>query len=267
MNELVTVIVTTRNEEGNIERFWKSVKSQNYKNIECITVDNRSRDRTKQLAAKYSKVYDKGPERSAQRNLAATKSKGRYLIFLDADMELTKGVVRDCVREFNGKVAIIIPERSVGRGYWQSVKVLERNCYINDRDMELPRAYRRDVFFKLGGFDEKITGQEIEDLYNSAIQIGEIGRIDSFIIHHELIDGLWKIAKKKYYYCLTLGRYMNKSRALAKRQAKVFLRPAYIKNWKAFLKRPDLVYGFFIMRIFEGFGALIGLYVGRMRNK
>ena len=182
-------------------------------------------------------------------------------------MELTKNVIAESVNNFKGNIAMIIPEMSVGKGYWQSVKVLERNCYINDFDMELPRFYRKDAFLKLKGFDEKITGQEIEDLYNSAMQIGNIGRINELIIHHELIDSLWLIAKKKYYYCLSLGRYMNKSKKLAKRQAKVFLRKAYLNNWKEFLKRPDLTYGFIIMRIAEAIGALIGLYAGKIRDK
>ena len=264
MEKLVSIIVTTKNEERNIERFWKSVKNQSYKNIECITVDNNSNDKTKAIAKRYSSVYNKGPERSAQRNFGASKSKGYYLIFLDADMELTKDVIKDIVENFEDNIAMIIPERSIGNGFWQEVKVLERNCYINDRDMELPRVYRRDTFFRLKGFDENITGQEIEDLYNSAIKLGKIGRINNFIIHHELIDSLWLITKKKYYYCLTLRRYMNKSRDLSKRQAKVFLRPAFLRNWKSFLKRPGLAYGFFIMRLFEGFGALYGLFKGKI---
>src|SRR3989338_3924195 len=197
MKELVSVIVTTRNEERNIERFWKSIKSQSYKNIECITIDNKSRDKTKEIAKKYSKVYDKGPERSAQRNFGARKAKGKYVLFLDADMELTKNVIAESVNNFKGN----------------------------------------------------------------------IGMINELIIHHELIDSLWLIAKKKYYYCLSLGRYMNKSKKLAKRQAKVFLRKAYLNNWKEFLKRPDLTYGFIIMRIAEAIGALIGLYAGKIRDK
>ena len=263
MQKLVSVIVTTKNEERNIGRFWKSVKIQNYKNIECITIDNSSKDKTKEIAGKYSKVYDKGPERSAQRNFGAKKSKGDILIFLDADMELTENVVKDCVENIKDNIAMIIPERSVGKGFWQNVKVLERNCYIGDLDMELPRVYKKNIFFKLGEFDKDITGPEIEDLYARALRFGKIGRINSFIIHHELIDSIWLIAKKKVYYCKSLGRYMKKEKATSKRQAKLFLRPAYVRNWKSFVKRPDLAYGFFIMRLFEGFGALYGFYKGR----
>jgi len=207
VKEKITIIVTTKNEENNIEIFWRSIKNQTYKDTECITIDNNSHDKTKEIAKKYSKVYNIGPERSAQRNFGAIKSKGKYLIFLDADMELSNNVINECVKEFKKNIAVIIPEKSVGEG----------NCYINDPDMELPLAYRKDIFLKLKGFDEKITGQEIEDLYNRAKNYGKIGRIKSQIIHHELLNSLWLIIKKKYYYCLTLNRYMKKNKKLSKK--------------------------------------------------
>jgi len=266
MKNKVSIIITTRNEEKNIERLLNSLKKQSYKDIEIITVDNKSKDKTKEVAKKYGKVYNKGPERSAQRNYGALKSKGKYLLFLDADMELTENIVKLCLETIKDDVAVIIPERSVGETFWGRVKMLERNCYINDLDMELPRFYERKTFFKLKGFDEEITGQEIEDLYNHALKIGKVGRINEFIIHHEQINSLWLIIKKKYYYCLTLRRYINKSKKLAKRQFK-FFRPSYIKNWKEFLKHPILTYGFLIMRLCESIAAVIGLYVGSYRNK
>lgn len=57
MNGLVSVIVTTKNEEEVIERLLKSIKNQTYKNIEIIVVDNGSSDKTKKDS---KKVYQKG---------------------------------------------------------------------------------------------------------------------------------------------------------------------------------------------------------------
>ena len=73
---LVSVIVTTKNEEKNIANCLKSIKNQTYKNIEIIVVDNNSDDRTKEIAGKYTdKVFNHGPERSALRNLGAEREK------------------------------------------------------------------------------------------------------------------------------------------------------------------------------------------------
>ena len=74
--------MTTRNEEANIGSCLRSIKAQTYlsrrsnatlrdpqDNIEIIVVDNDSTDRTKEIALRYTdKVYNFGPECSAQRN-------------------------------------------------------------------------------------------------------------------------------------------------------------------------------------------------------
>src|SRR5690242_11687415 len=109
----VSIIITTKNEENVIENLLKTVKAQTYKDIEVIVVDNNSKDSTKEIAKKFTKlVFDKGPERSAQRNFGAGKATGTYLLFLDADMELEEDVVKQCVEVIaKEKVGgVIIPE-------------------------------------------------------------------------------------------------------------------------------------------------------------
>ena len=74
----ISVVITTKNEQQNIENCLKSIKNQNYPQdkIEIIGVDNSWGDRTKEIARKYTdKVYNFGPERSAQRNFGVEKSK------------------------------------------------------------------------------------------------------------------------------------------------------------------------------------------------
>lgn len=254
----VSIIVTTKNESKNIVRLLTSLKKQTYANIEIIIVDNNSTDDTKALAKSYGNVYNQGPERSAQRNFGARKATGTYLLFLDADMELTPNVVASCVQTIENHLAIIIPEKSIGIYYWERVKVLERDCYIGDPDMELPRFYRKDTFMTVNGFDEEITGPEIEDLYNRAIQHGTVGRVNEHILHYEQVSKLWDIIKKKYYYCKSLHYYLHKGHPMARRQFKL-LRPAYIRNWKAFLKQPHITLGFLVMRTGEGCAALLGM--------
>src|SRR5687768_16831644 len=99
MKELISIIITTKNEQAVIETLLSSIFLQTYKNIEVILVDNNSKDNTLKIPKKFDvKIYTIGPERSAQRNFGAKKSKGKYLLFLDADMELTSDVLNDCIR-------------------------------------------------------------------------------------------------------------------------------------------------------------------------
>lgn len=76
---LISVIITTKNEEKNIGKCLESVLAQTYPagNIEIIVVDNGSTDKTKEIAIKYTeKVFNGGPERSAQKKLRSGNIEG-----------------------------------------------------------------------------------------------------------------------------------------------------------------------------------------------
>jgi glycosyltransferase involved in cell wall biosynthesis len=109
---LVSVIVTTRNNRGTLGACLASIVAQDYQSTELIVVDNNSTDNTKAIAKRYTElVFNKGPERSVQRNYAFKKSKGEYVLIIDSDMELGKGVVSSCVAAADSKVgAVIVPE-------------------------------------------------------------------------------------------------------------------------------------------------------------
>jgi glycosyltransferase involved in cell wall biosynthesis len=51
-NPLVSVVITTKNEEKNIENCLRSINVQGYNNIEIIVVDNNSDDPFKILLFK-----------------------------------------------------------------------------------------------------------------------------------------------------------------------------------------------------------------------
>jgi len=136
MQPLVSVIVPTKNSEAFLEKCLVSVREQSYPDVEVIVVDNFSSDGTPEIAKKYTrKFYQKGPERSSQRNYGAKMSKGKYVVFFDSDMELSKKVVKECVEVISSDKkmgGVIIPEISVGEGFWAKCKALERECYIGD---------------------------------------------------------------------------------------------------------------------------------------
>ena len=83
INRLVSVIVTTRNEERNIGNCLQSIRLQTYKPVEIIVVDNNSTDKTQEIARSFTDVVvNKGPERSAQRNHGICGlAKGIFLIY------------------------------------------------------------------------------------------------------------------------------------------------------------------------------------------
>tara|TARA_Y100000310_G_scaffold336995_1_gene422952 strand:+ start:11532 stop:12323 length:792 start_codon:yes stop_codon:yes gene_type:complete len=255
----VTIIVTTKNEEKVLARCLHSIQKQNYTPIELIVVDNHSTDQTVNIAKQYTKkVYNKGPERSAQRNYGAQKGKGDYYFFIDADMQLQSRVVEDCVRAIEkGKEAILIQETFIGKGYWSKCKTLEKSCYTGTGDAEAARFFTKQLFKKVRGYDEELTGPEDIDMHKRVMKHTTFGRVKG-IIHYDENISLKEFLQKRYYYSLSLQKYLNKHPQAKKGEFR-FIRKAYVKNWKLLLADPIHLLGFFILRVLEGVQALRAL--------
>lgn len=264
---LVSVIVPTKNSIRTVEKCLQSIKNQSYPEIEIIVVDNYSTDKTNEITQKYTKVYAKGPERSAQRNFGAQKAKGKYFLFIDSDMELSPRVIEECVNkiEKDEKIkGVIIPETSVGEGFWARCKALERSCYIGDETMEAARFFDKEIFEKIKGYDERIAGGGEEyDLPQRIKEAGyKIAHILSFIIHHEGRLTLLGSMRKKFYYAQTVNFYRKKHPGLFARQATIF-RPAFFRHWKQLIKDPFHTIGFLFMKICEFAAGATGFIIGK----
>lgn len=268
----VSVVVTTKNEEKNIKVFLESIKSQTYnaplrnglsfhKNLEIIVVDNNSEDETKEIARRFTKkVYNFGPERSAQRNYGVRKAKGDFILILDADMELSPKVVEDCVKtamENNLKV-LIIPEKTVGDGIIPKIRQFEREMYMGDLTVEVARFFDRKVFSRFGGYDLNLTGPEDYDLPYRIRKKYKIGRTREYIYHHETGLNLSRLLKKKFYYASQGAQYAKKHPELVRTQGNLLFRKAYFRNWRNFIKHPLVGISFLIVRLLETIWAVAG---------
>lgn len=261
---LVSVVITTKNEEEVISDLLESVKRQTYKNKEIIIVDNASTDRTKIISRKFTKkVSDKGPERSSQRNYGVKVAKGEYVLILDADMQLQKNVLKECVEKMSkdeSKGALVIPEKSFGKGFWTQFKVFEREFYEGEDDIEAARFFRKSLFKKFGGYDQSITGPEDWDLPLRMRKSGvKIGRINSFILHNERTFSPLRSAKKKFYYASHASVYLKRHPEMVTSQGNLLFRPVFFKKWRKLLGNPYLALGMFFVRSIEMVGAGLGV--------
>lgn len=88
-NDLISIIIPTLNEEGNIEAAINSIQSNN---IEIIVVDGGSQDETLLIAKSLDvKVIVSAPGRANQMNAGAMVASGEMLLFLHADTRLPTG--------------------------------------------------------------------------------------------------------------------------------------------------------------------------------
>jgi glycosyltransferase involved in cell wall biosynthesis len=243
MTKLVSIVVTTRNEEKNIGRCLQSVVNQTYKNFELIVIDNNSTDETTNIASSFtSLVFNMGPERSAQRNFGLLKvAKGQYLIYVDADMILTPELIQNCVKQMESEEldALFIPEIVLGRSFFAKIRRFERSFY-NGTSIDAVRFFQKDVFLRSGGFDEtlfRFGSGEDWDLDKKIRTLGKVSTLKPLvhdaaiahwiaelisesnlklnsrwvgILHNETEAKLLTYLKKKRYYASGFDGYISK---------------------------------------------------------
>jgi glycosyltransferase involved in cell wall biosynthesis len=274
---LVSVIITTKNEEKNIARCLRSIAAQTYplEKLEVIVVDNNSTDGTLREIENFQKkfslpkiaVFNQGPERSAQRNFGAKNSSGDFFLFLDADMALSRKVIEEGVERMkrDSRLAgLYIPEEVKGKGFWGKVRNFERSFY-DGTVIDAVRFVRKDKFFQASGFDENLTGPEDWDFDKKIRKIGAVGLIKASLSHSEGDFDLKKYLGKKRYYSRDFQKYISKwgkDDPDIKKQFGFYYRFVGVfwedGKWKKSLGHPFLAAGMLALRFLVGVNFLAG---------
>lgn len=270
-NPLVSVIIPTRNSAQFLEKCLLSIKKQTYKNIEIIVVDNNSTDDTKVIAKKYTdKVFNKGPERSAQVNYGVTKAKGEFIYKVDSDFFVDKKVVDQCIKKSRqGYDAVVVhnsPDVSVS--WIAKIRKFEVDMYKYDLTHSSARFIKKSVYKQIGGFDESITAGEDYDFQNRLNKANiNTGFIQSEAIHLGEPTSLFQHLKKYFLYGRDFANYINKNTNESKTQLTCF-RTVYFKNIGKFLINPILGFLFILyqcLKFLSGGLGFISNYFKRVK--
>ena len=186
----ISIIIPCRNEEKYIGRCLDSIIAQNYPidNLEIFVVDGMSEDKTVQIIESYSyqslsiKIL-KNPKKitPCAFNLGIKHSKADIIMIISAHSTYEKDYISKCVKyldKYNaskvGGIAIVLPGNE--GIFANSIAVVLShpfgvgNCYyrIGSKkpkyvDTVMGACYRREVFNKIGLFNEKLVrNQDIE---------------------------------------------------------------------------------------------------------
>ncbi len=272
----VSVIIPTKNSAVFLENCLRSVRAQTYKDIEIILVDGNSTDDTRVIARQYgAHVYTYNPkvprgyfDAPYRRNYGAKKANGEFIYIIDADMELTPKVIKNCVDLCKkGADAVIVSEDSFGEGIWARAKNLERRCYWGDKTIEAPRFVKASVWKRLGGLDTSLGGGG--DDWDLAVALQEGGFVTQWsteiLRHNEGALTLSKLFGKRYMYGRDSLLYLAK-RPKAATRSYFPIRMAYIRNWRLFLHHPVDTLAFIIMRTVEYAAGLLGILTATLRK-
>lgn len=189
MNELISVVMPLYNEEKYISGCIESLLQQDYplENMEWLFVDGMSTDKTKSILLKYEqdypgliKVFD-NPYKTVPyaMNIGIKNSKGKYIVRLDAHAEYSQDYIRKCVyyldttqadnvggiaetksKGFVGEAIALMLSSKFGVGNSQ----FRTNGHSGYVDTVPFGAFRREVFDKWGGYDERLTRNQDNEM-------------------------------------------------------------------------------------------------------
>jgi glycosyltransferase involved in cell wall biosynthesis len=244
----------------------ESIKNQHYQEIEVVVVDNKSVDNTAEIATESGArvvVFEGG--RTSARNRGTRLSKGDFFLHIDSDMELTSKVVSECVEECRKNIdAIIVPEISIGEGYFSRCRAIQKRIFVNQEGFESARFMKRMAFEEVNGYDERLeTGEDFDLHFRLKNRQFRISRINSFIIHHEGRLTLKKVIAKNRFYARSASSYAIKNTKNICEQPLAI--QVYVRNWRYLLRDLEFLPGIFLMLALEF--LLLGRYGRRPRKE
>lgn len=182
---MLSIIIPTLNEEKYLPILLKEIKKQKFDDYEIIVADAGSEDKTVEIAQNFGCKVVRGGAPAKGRNEGAKVAKGDIFLFMDADnIFLPDGFLENLVSEFKKRnlgVASfsIYPkgnffDKTVYFFYNNFVKIFQRFFAFATNTI----AIKKEVFERVGGFDEEIQIGEDHDLAKRAAKISKFGFID-----------------------------------------------------------------------------------------
>ena len=268
----VSAIVPTLDSAAHLGRCLASLEAQRGVDLEVIVVDQGSRDGTADIAREHGarvlslprSGFYRPPTRS--RNHGARAASGRFLVHLDADMEVPSGLLAEAAArgERDGVAAVVLHERDVPQNFWAAVKALERQAYVGVTGVEGARFVRADVFAAVGGYDEELGSGEDWDIHARYRQHGAVVAASEALLHHTGRVGFGRQLRKKFAYGRSAGRFLEKHEAAPVASAML---SAYWSSRRAFVRRPALALGFLVLRAAEAVALATGLIYESARER
>ena len=208
----LSIIIPAYNASTHLSRLLLSIKKSTFKNFEVIVGDDSSNEQY--LVDKGIKIVrltrNKGP--AAARNVAAKRAKGEVLVFLESDVQVYPDTLKKIAEKFkedhdltavtgvwdkHQKTANFFPQFKALRdwSYWTNERDRDGYYYLFSTRIA---AIRREVFLRLGGFNEAFRQMEdVELTYRIAKRYAIIFAPD-VRVHHEFED-FWPVARKYFW--------------------------------------------------------------------
>ena len=204
----VSVIIPTFNRAAIVPKAITSVLSQSFRDFELIVVDDGSADETREVVEAIFKrsdgalsyLYKENGGEASARNRGLAEARGEYVAFLDSDDVWLPNHLSECVNALDGNPSLgaVFTDHNITRGgntlvrttanVGASYRELKRNLVTRKLVLASDAVMiRRDVFSRLGGFDEDLevgADWEMWARIAASYEIGYVPRRTVTVLQH-----------------------------------------------------------------------------------
>ncbi len=261
---MISVIIPLYNKKKSIAQTLESVLAQTYTDYEIIVVDDGSTDNSLKVVKDYCGKFPisniqfqiiskpNGGVCSA-RNRGIQEAKGEYVAFLDADDLWDKEYLAEQVKmiidfpeaamwginfaEMNNGQLVRKLETALPDGYRGYIEnYFEMKGRVSDLFCSSSVVIRKEVFYKVGLFDERIKYAEDTDMWWRIIATQKVAFYDRYMVYY-LFDAENRASKRERHLRYFLPYYIGKYRDQMFRANEVFYR--WANRWGAnYLRAP-----------------------------
>lgn len=219
----ITVIIPAYNSWEQVSDLLSSLKKSAFRQFDVVIGDDASHTEKPETLLKQLKLkigtkspqivripINRGP--AAARNAAAKKAKGDVLVFLDSDVTVYPDTLGTIAKKFGedhdltALTGVWDKHQNTDEFFPQFKALRDWSYWTNERDRDgyyylfstRNAAIKRDVFLRLGGFNEAFRQMEdVELTYRIAKRYAIIFAPD-VRVHHEF-EGFVPVAKKYFW--------------------------------------------------------------------
>lgn len=174
MNPILSIIIPSYNAEATLETTLESVIEQNFQDWEAIIVNDGSIDKTADIALKwlnkdqrFKYFFKQNGGLGKARNFGIKNSRGKFILPLDSDNQLLKDFTEDAMDVFekDSEVGVVYGDAEYfgeKTGLWK-VEEFNFEKMLSGNYIDACAVYRKELWDKLGGYDENMPHQGHED--------------------------------------------------------------------------------------------------------
>ena len=195
---MISIIIPTYNSSMFMPNLLDSIFKQAVNDMEVLIVDDCSTDNTIEIANKYpvrviQMATNSGPAKA--RNLGVIEAKGDIIFFLDSDVLVLDGTIKEVENYFNqnpdAKCIIgICATKPLNQGFVPTYMAMFEYVHLIGQQYAkvsvfAPRcgAIKKQFFLDIGSYDESYRGADVEDFELAR----RINKVDCIILNPKLI--------------------------------------------------------------------------------